>query len=97
MGYHDRRRVTGEAKNKMAKLKKYDLSYDKKQGDWVLKERGADRATKRFDTKSVATKGGVLSGAIGKQGGSVAIRLKKGTIEEERTFPRSADPSSSEG
>lgn len=81
----------------MAKLRKYDPTYDKKNDDWVLKQRGATAATRRFESKAEATKGGVISGALGKEGGSVAIRLKNGTIEEERTYPRSADPKSSEG
>jgi hypothetical protein len=81
----------------MSKLKKFDFQYDKKKGDWVLKERGNDRAVRRFDTKGKGTKGGVLGGAIGQQGGSIAIRKKNGTIQEERTFPRSADPKKSPG
>jgi hypothetical protein len=37
-------------------------------------------------------KGGVLGKAVGSGGGSVQIRKLDGTIQEERTFPRAADP-----
>lgn len=81
----------------MSKLRKFDLTRDRKNDDWVLKERGAERATRRFETKDEGTKGGVLGGALGQQGGSVVIHDMKGKIQEERTFPRSADPKESPG
>jgi hypothetical protein len=46
---------------------------------------------KTFKEKAKATKGGVLSRAIGGRG-SVRIKKRNGRIQEERTFPRSADP-----
>ncbi len=52
---------------------------------------------KTFKTKAEATTGGVLSEAIGKEGGSVKIQLTNGKFEEERTYPRSKDPRSSKG
>jgi hypothetical protein len=79
------------------KLKKFTLSQDPKRGDWPLKRDGSDRAVARFETKAAATAGGVLSGAIGKQGGSVKIKKTDGTYQEERTFPRSRDPKKSPG
>ncbi|WP_192250796.1 DUF2188 domain-containing protein [Mesorhizobium caraganae] len=81
----------------MAKLPKFELIHDKKKDDWVLRQEGADRATRRFDTKEEATKGGVLESAVGKGGGSVRIKKLDGTIQEERTFPRSADPNETPG
>ena len=81
----------------MAKLRKYTLSKDKKAGDWVLRQDGSSRATRRFDTKAEALKGGVLFDAIGKAGGSVKIKKENGRIQEERTYPRGRDPRSSKG
>lgn len=78
-------------------LPKYTLSHDDKKDDWVLKKDGSDRATKRFDTKADATKGGVLSDTLGKVGGSVKIQKTDGKFQEERTYPRSKDPRGSEG
>jgi hypothetical protein len=81
----------------MAKLRKFDLVHDKVKDDWALKNRESGRTVKRFENKSEGTKGGVLSGAIGQQGGSVVIRKMDGKIQEERTFPGSADPKGSPG
>ncbi|CAN7579899.1 DUF2188 domain-containing protein [Phyllobacterium sp. LjRoot231] len=78
-------------------LKKLTLSHDEKKGNWALKEDGKDRALRRFDTKADALKRGVLEGALGKDGGSVKIQRKDGVYQEERTYPRSADPRSSKG
>lgn len=78
-------------------LPRYHLLKDGAKGDWELRKAGADRATRRFETKSEATAGGVLNKAIGKAGGSVRIHLENGRIEEERTFPRGRDPKESAG
>lgn len=81
----------------MAKLPKYTLSRDKKNGDWRLEQEGADRAKKIFETKGDATAGGVLRKALGAEGGSVRIKKTDGTYQEERTYPKSKDPKSSPG
>jgi hypothetical protein len=81
----------------MTKLPKYTLSFDQQKQDWKLQKDGADRATRRFDTKSDATAGGVLAGAIGKDGGSVMIEKRRGGYQEERTFPRDRDPKKTPG
>ncbi len=78
-------------------LDKYHLTHDSKAGNWRLEKEGADRATKVFPTKGDATKGGALSGALPAAGGSVRIHNQDGTIQEERTFPRSKDPKGSPG
>jgi hypothetical protein len=83
--------------SKKPNLPKYHLVKDDKKGDWKLEREGADRATRRFDTKEEATKGGVLSDAIGAGGGSVRIHKEDGKIQEERTFPGSRDPEGSPG
>lgn len=78
-------------------LPRFHLTKDQEKGDWELRKAGAERATRRFETKSEATAGGVLGGAVGKEGGSVRIHLEKGRIQEERTYPRSRDPKGSPG
>jgi hypothetical protein len=80
----------------MAKLPRYSLSHDDKTRRWVLKNEGGGKVVKTFATKAAATKGGVLEKAVGGKG-SVRIRKRNGKIQEERTYPRSADPGSSKG
>ena len=74
----------------MAKLPKYTLSHDDTKKRWVLKSDGSGQTVKTFATKAAATKGGVLERAVGKTG-SVKIKKRNGKIQEERTYPRSAD------
>lgn len=81
----------------MAKLPKYTLSHDDKKKDWVLKEDGANRAKRRFEHKEDATTGGALRNAVGSAGGSVKIQKMDGRYQEERTYPRSKDPTKSPG
>jgi hypothetical protein len=78
-------------------LRRFDLTYDKQQGDWVLRQSGASKATRRFASKEEGMRGGVLGAALGTEGGSVRIHKIDGTIQEERTFPGSADPKRSPG
>lgn len=80
---------------KQPKLPKYHLV---EKGDaWRLEPEGGGRAKKIFENKSEATAGGALKAAIGKNGGSVRIHKRDGTIQEERTYPRVRDPKDSEG
>ncbi len=81
----------------MANLKKLTLSFDKRDEAWKLKVDKTDHTLKTFDTKADATKGGVLAKVLGEQGGSVRIEKEKGGYQEERTYPRSADPRESKG
>lgn len=81
----------------MTKLPKYTLEYDEKKGKWALEEDSTGRAVKTFNTKEIATKGGVLKRALGPEGGSVKIQKLNGKFQEERTFPSSADPRRSKG
>ena len=75
----------------MAKLPRYSLSQNEKSKKWELKGEGSGQVVKSFKTKAAATKGGVLERAVGGRG-SVRIRKRNGKIQEERTYPRSADP-----
>ena len=80
-----------------AKLTKFTLSHNSKKEVWDLTNDKTDKIVKTFETKQDATKGGVLEKAIGKEGGSVKIKTMDNKFQEERTFPRSADPKKSVG
>ena len=79
----------------MSKLPKFNLSYDKSQDEWQLRN-GAKQVVQSFDTKAEALQGGVLKKLVGGSG-SVQIRKQDGTIQQERTYPRSSDPKRSPG
>ncbi len=81
----------------MARLPKFTLEYNEKKETWDLESDKTNKVVKRFDTKEEATEGGVLKKVIGPEGGSVKIQKENGRFQEERTFPRSADPRSSKG
>lgn len=81
----------------MSKLPKYTLTHDERKDDWALKQDGSGRTVRRFETKEEATKGGILRKAVGKAGGSVKIQKESGVFQEERTYPRGADPRRSKG
>ena len=81
----------------MSKLTKYTLEYNEKKEKWDLENDKTNRIVKSFETKEQATAGGVLKKFIGKDGGSVKIQKENGKFQEERTFPKSADPVSSKG
>ena len=79
-----------------AKLTRFSLAHNDKTKKWDLKKEGSGELVKSFATKAAATKGGVLEKAVGGTG-SVRIRKRDGKIQEERTYPRSADPRGSKG
>lgn len=62
---------------------------------WQLKKQGATKASKTAKTKAEIVKiaGEFLDGKTA----SLKIHKEDGTIQEERTYPRSADPSKSKG
>lgn len=62
---------------------------------WELKKAGAERASKRSTTKLELVSS--LSEFFEGKTASVKIHKADGTIEEERTYPRSADPRRTEG
>ncbi len=61
---------------------------------WKL-EREGDGIIKDFDSKDEGVKR--CTEYLGDQHGSLKIRRKDGTIEEERTYPRFADPAALPG
>ncbi len=78
----------------MARLPKFDLHHNKNLDTWDLTDVAGD-LRRRFENKADATAGGVLPSGVGT--GSVKIRTKDNKIQEERTYPRSADPKKSPG
>ncbi|OCT21999.1 DUF2188 domain-containing protein [Pseudomonas putida] len=62
---------------------------------WELKKAGAERASKRSSTKQELVSS--LSEFFEGKTASVKIHKADGTIEEERTYPRSDDPRRSKG
>ncbi|MCK1513069.1 DUF2188 domain-containing protein [Bradyrhizobium sp. 190] len=81
----------------MTKLPKATLSYNEKKESWDLRQDKTNKLVKSFDNKAEATAGGALEKALGAAGGSVKIQKQDGKFQEERTFPRSADPKESKG
>lgn len=81
----------------MANLPKFTLDKNKQKDVWELTNDKTDKVVKTFNTKSVATTGGVLRKVLGSDGGSVKIKLENNKFEEERTYPRKADPRQSIG
>jgi len=79
---------------KTGKLPRFTLTYNDKKETWNLTNDTTNKTVKTFDTKAQATKGGVLEKAVGNEGGSVKIQKINGKFQEERTYPRSADPKS---
>ncbi|MFA6294885.1 MAG: DUF2188 domain-containing protein [Candidatus Paceibacterota bacterium] len=81
----------------MSKLTKYTLDFNEKKDKWELTNDKTNKVVKSFETKGVATAGGVIKKVLGEDGGSVKIQKENGRIQEERTYPRSADPRESKG
>jgi hypothetical protein len=78
-------------------LPKFTLAKNKGKDRWDLTNDTSDKVVKSFERKSDATKGGVLSKAIGPGGGSIKIQKVNRRFGEERTFPRNKDPRFSKG
>jgi len=65
-------------------------------GDWQGKAQGADRASVVSERKSDVQRA-TIDIAKHKGDASVYIHGRNGRIQEERTYPRSADPRESKG
>lgn len=73
-----------------------DRYHLKKEADqWKLFRRGAERATLTSDTKENALQKSIEF--MNNHGGSLLIHKEDGQFQEERTYPRSADPQKSPG
>jgi hypothetical protein len=77
-------------------LDKYTLAKNQQKDEWQLRHDKTGKLVDSWDTKAEATSGGILKDAIDGEG-SVKIKLENGRIQEERTFPRSQDPTKSPG
>lgn len=62
---------------------------------WELRKQGATRASKTAATKAEMLQ--ITAAFLEGRTASVKIHKKDGTLQEERTYPRSADPRRSEG
>lgn len=68
----------------------------KHDDQWKLTREGANRATQVFEgTKQEAVRQSAQR--LTDSGASLKIHLENGRIQEERTYPRSADPRKSKG
>lgn len=66
-----------------------------KDNAWVLHEEGGAQAIQQARTKDEMLS--LLPGYFAGKEASVKIHRADGSIEEERTYPRAADPRKSEG
>lgn len=76
-------------------MNNYHITKSKTGAGWDLKKEGGDRASLKADTKAEIVK--ATSEFLQGKGGSVKIHKENGQIQEERTYPRSADPKKSPG
>lgn len=67
----------------------------KKENTWELVKEGAQRASKTATTKAEITE--IASEFLKGKTASLKIHKEDGTIQEERTFPRAADPRKTKG
>lgn len=67
----------------------------KSDNGWDLKKEGAGRASKSASTKTEIIQ--LATEFLDGKTASLKIHKEDGTIQEERTYPRSADPVKSKG
>lgn len=67
----------------------------RRDDDWKLQRQGADRAAMTFEDKKSAVEESAKF--MRQHGGSLKIHSTDGKFQEERTYPRSADPRKSRG
>jgi Uncharacterized protein conserved in bacteria (DUF2188) len=74
----------------------YEVQHDARQSDWKVIAEGATRASAREDTKDAAVRRAVEL-AKAKPLGQVRVKKMDGTLQYERTYPRSSDPRRTRG
>jgi len=62
---------------------------------WELRKEGSSRASKQASTKEELLRG--IAAFFAGKTASVKIHKKDGKFQEERTYPRNADPRKSKG
>ena len=65
------------------------------ENGWAFKKQGAERASKTATTKVEIIK--LATEFLDGKTASLKIHKEDGTIQEERTYPRSADPKKTKG
>ncbi|WP_411380322.1 DUF2188 domain-containing protein [Pseudomonas sp. MPB26] len=65
------------------------------ENGWALKKQGSERASKTATTKAEIVK--LASEFLEGKTASLKIHKQDGSIQEERTYPRSADPRKTKG
>ena len=68
----------------------YHITYDKEKKNWKFLKEGGKRPLKMMEQKGVMID--YMRDYMNNKKGSVKIHKKDGKIQEERTYPRSADP-----
>ena len=66
--------------------RKFTLRFDETKSKWVLKHDPTEKIVKVFKSKEDGSRAGVLRRVLGLRGGTVIIRNKTGTFDEERNF-----------
>ena len=74
-------------------MKNYHLT--NKSGEWRFSKENTSESIETFETKEAGVN--YAQDYMNKNGGSLKIHNMDGKIEEERTYPQSADPSNSPG
>lgn len=85
------------ARKVIAMDRKTWVSPDKENKDWTVRDEGGSRNLRRFDTKQEAVDWATNRGRNANLDNQVLIQKRNGEIQEERTYPRSADPRKSRG
>jgi hypothetical protein len=75
------------------RMDKYELV--KKEDEWKFRQMGSERSIRTFETKEEGLDFG--TDYMNDHGGTLKIKRENGTIQEERTYPRSADPRKTPG
>jgi len=76
-------------------MENYHLVND--NGEWKLKKEGAERASLTFGEADKTTAVQKSADWLDNSGSSLKIHKLDGKIQEERTYPRSADPKKTKG
>ena len=76
-----------------AKAQKYMVIYDKESKLWVVKKTGAQRASKKFQTKAQAFK--FAERISGEKGMSLTVKKKNGQFQKAANAKKSANSATS--
>ena len=78
-------------------LRRFTFAHNTVRKVWELTNDATNQVLHTFTTKQEGISGGTLERLLGSTGGSVKIKKKDSKYQEERTFPRGADPGKSRG